>query len=504
MEAPRVSSPRSCAAVRELLSAADYTAPSICRRLGIESIYDFRSIREGRERGLEIEDRLDLLIRLFMDVDLVEVAFARELLTAAGVEALESLGLLTRSEADERRCHACALLYPTESLWIASDLNANPTGSPRTALAEDAVYPAITRNTRHFLATLPRTPCESLLDLCAGTGIAALLAASHARHTWAVDITERSTRFARFNAALNGIANCSVLQGDLYQPVAGRTFERIVAHPPYMPSLEQKYVFRDGGLDGEQITRGIIGGLPDHLAPGGRCYCTCLLTDRAGASAEQRVREMLGQDASEFDLAIVSFQAFQPTEYYFRLALAGRATLEEVAQRHEAFARLGVEQLLYCSMVIERHPDARPAVTARRPGGHAIGAREIEWLLRSEQSAVGEAGSTPRLLAARPLATPGVRLRLGQVLNGGQWVADECVLATDTPFPVEARCPPWIGTLVEHADGRRTTREHLQMLKGRGALPAEAVEEDFVRLVRALLTGGFLQVAEFPLPAAPG
>jgi SAM-dependent methyltransferase len=490
---------QSFTAVREVLAASEYTAPAVCRRLGIESIYDFRSIREGRERSRDLESSLDLLVRLFMDVELVAVATAVDLLSAAGVDALERLGLLTRYAADPSLCHAAVLLYPTESLWIASDLNASPDGSGLTELAADAVYPAVTKNTRHFLSLLPPTPCRRFLELCAGTGIAALLASRYAERTWAVDITERATKFARFNAALNGITTCTALQGDLYQPLRGQRFDRIVAHPPYMPALHQKYVFRDGGEDGEQVTRAILRGLPEHLLPGGQCHCTCMLTDRKGAPAEDRVREMLGERQSDFDLVVVSFQTFEPTEYYFRLALAGRATLEEVAQRHEIFSRLDVERLVYCSLVVEHHAESRPAFTARRQAGPATGLPEIEWLRRWERHAAEE-GTTARLLGSRPAAPGRLKSRISQVLDGGRWSTDQCTLITETPFGLEAKCPPWTIALLELADGRRTARELLTLLQQRALVPPDASEDRFAGLVRALVGGGFLELADHPLP----
>src|SRR5215207_4107444 len=256
----KIRQPEQLRHLRLLLQDAEFTVPAVCQRLGIESIYDFRSIREGRTVGLELQDSLDLLIRLFMDVELLDRDLVRRLLPPDGLMLLESFGLLRTYAGDERQCHAAVLLYPTDSLWVVSDLNVSPAGPAELPLAEDAVYPAITKNTRHFLSSLPSTPCERFLELCAGTGIAALLATRYATQTWAVDITERATHFARFNAALNGIDTCTAVQGDLYDPVRGRCFDRIVAHPPYMPSLEQKYIFRDGGEDGEQITRRIIAG----------------------------------------------------------------------------------------------------------------------------------------------------------------------------------------------------------------------------------------------------
>ncbi len=491
-------------ALRKFLTGAEFTEQAVCRRTGFDSIYDFHSIREGRSAGIELRDRLDLLIRLFMDVELLERRTIESLLREEEVGLLDGLGLLASEGAEPSRCHAAVLLYPTASLWIASDLNVDPLARSASGLAEDAVYPAITRNTRQFLSTLPASPCAAFLELCGGTGIAALLASRSAERTWTVDITERATRFARFNAELNGIGNCRVLQGDLYEPVAGLRFDRIVAHPPYMPSLEQKYVFRDGGEDGEQITRRIISGLPEHLAPGGQCYCTCMLTDRKGAPAEQRIRDLLGGRGPEFDVAVVTYQTFQPTEYYFHLALAGRATLDEVARRHEIFSHLEVERLVYCSMVIARHSGARPGFTVRRQAGAATGEREVRWLMHWENAMAEHAGNPGPLLAACPMPSPGVRLKVSQALREDDWLTEECLLSTGWPFALEAKCPAWIAALFREADGRLTTRQLFAWLKERGMVASDAPEEEFAKLARALIAGGFLRLAEYPVPPGNG
>jgi SAM-dependent methyltransferase len=494
-----IQSPEQLTPLRSLLADAGFTVPAVCHRLGLESIYDFSSIREGRSVALDLSDRLDLLIRLFMDVELVERKVVHSFMSAEGVRVLDSLGLLRTYAADARLCHATVLLYPTESIWIVSDLNVSPVAPSETPLCTDAVYPAITKNTRHFLSSLPSTPCDRFLELCSGTGIAALLACKYAKHAWAADITERATRFARFNAALNAIENCTAVQGDLYDPLAGRSFDRIVAHPPYMPSLEQKYIFRDGGEDGEGITRRIIAGLPDHLTPGGRFYCTCMLTDRKGARAEERIRGMLGQREGDFDIALLTLQMFQPTDYYLQLALAGRAPLAEVAQRHEIFKRLEVEYLVYCSIVVQRRSEVRPVFTARRQVGLGMGQSDIEWLLRWE-AAAAQPTTVQGLIDAQPVVSPHIRFRLAHSMQGGAWVADECVLATTAPFALEARCPPWTATLITRCDGRRTTRDHLHFLKESGAVPSDAPESEFVKLIRGLIAGGFMEVADFPRP----
>jgi SAM-dependent methyltransferase len=482
-----------------MLSAHAFTAEAVCRRTAIASIYEFRSIREGRTSGVDLSDALDLLIRLFMDVALVERDAIDAMLSPEECRLLDDLGFLQCLGAGDRRCHASILLYPTETLWIASDLNASPTDTPSAALPDDAVYPAITKNTRHFLASLPPTPCGTFLELCAGTGIAALLASRYAARTWATDITDRATRFARFNAVLNGIENCTAVQSDLYAAVAEETFDRIVAHPPYMPSLQQKYIFRDGGEDGEQVTRGIISGLPTHLNAGGSFHCTCMLTDRTTAPAEQRIRRLLGDQGAEFDVILLTHQSFQPTEYYFHLALAGRGTLEEAKLRHEIFRRLEVERLVYSSMVLRRHGERRPAYTARRQAGPGTGLRELDWLDRWESAAAG-ASFPGRLMEARPRVSSDCRMLLTHAPANGEWVVADCVLTTPWPFQVEAKCPPWTASLLNRCDGGVTVRDHLGWLKAEGLVSSQAPEGELATLVRMLLAGGFLEIPEFALP----
>ena len=92
--------------------------------------------------------------------------------------------------------------------------------------------------------------------------------------------TRRAAAFAEFNRLLNGIGNLTVLEGDLFEPVAGLTFDRIVSHPPFEPPLKDDYVYSIGGHDGEQIMRRLVEALPRHLEPGGRLYLFGIGADR--------------------------------------------------------------------------------------------------------------------------------------------------------------------------------------------------------------------------------
>ena len=256
-------------------------------RLGIPGMAGFKPLRLGRETAQDLESPLDALIRLFLDEEPVPEDRAAALLDAEGLKLMDALGLVL---ARDGHWISPVAVYPARGLWFAADRASKPAEGPP---APDMVYP-VRDQTLAFLDTLPEIPCRRLLDLGSGTGVAALVAARYADHAWALDITERAAQFARFNQALNGVENVTVARGDLYAPVAGLRFDRIVAHPPYVPVSRATFVFRDGGQDGEQVLRRIVEGLPEFLEPGGRFYGFAVASDREGEPLEARVRKWLG------------------------------------------------------------------------------------------------------------------------------------------------------------------------------------------------------------------
>lgn len=491
------------ARLRDVLRRASYTQDGLCDRLGLGSVYDFRQAREGRPFAETVDDAQGLLTRLFLDAEPVAWEDVRRVL-GDDLAAIERLGLLHTPRTRPGDAAATVLLYPTEGLWIVSDANADP-DAMKVPPPPDVVYPAITRNTQRFVGLMPRERCGRFLELCSGTGIAALLAArDFADHAWAIDITARATRFANFNAALNGIENFTALEGDLWTPVDGLTFDRIVAHPPYMPSFETAYVFRDGGEDGEQITRRIIAGLPTFLAPGGDFYADCLATDRVDAPLEMRLRGMLGAGEGEFDVLVAQAQTYDPTMYYATLAKEKGSGWEAVGRRQEAFARLGVERLVFGSMLLHRHAKARPAATVRRQLHPYTQASAFRWLLRWAMTTAGwSAADRSVLLDTKPRASTHAQVRLTQRREGAEWVVDACTLSTPLPFAVDANCPSWFPALLLRCDGATTGRALFAWLKDEELVAREASEPEFGELLERLMVQGFIDVEEHPIPAHP-
>jgi len=120
---------------------------------------------------------------------------------------------------------------------------------------------------------------ERVLELGAGLGLAAVLAARAGACVVATDILPGAVETIRANAALNGVTIDARL-GDCYSPVAGERFDLVASNPPQMPTppgrgrSDAEAAADNGGLDGWEVLDRIIGGAPAHLVPGGRLVFT--------------------------------------------------------------------------------------------------------------------------------------------------------------------------------------------------------------------------------------
>lgn len=504
-----LGTPEQFATVKAFLNDAGFTATAVAERTGVAAIYLFKQLRTGRTEGASLDDVLDLLIRLFMDAEIVDWTTVRRLMPPTALSAFQELGLLRSAASATEGCHTSVLLYPAGThaevgigqpeLHVVSDLNADAHPEARLELVPDVVYPAVTLNTGVFLSFLPGTRCQNFLEVCGGTGIAALLAARVAERAWAADISPRSAHYAEFNIRLNALGNVVAVCGDLYQPVSGLTFDRIMAHPPYIPASQQQLLFRDGGDDGEQITRRVIAGLPEVLRPGGRFYCTCRATDRKDARLEQRVRQWLGEREGEFDILLVTLNEQNLAEHYGTVLEGDGASVEEVRAGLSLFRRLEAERFVYGTIVVQRVSGSRPTFTERRPAGAVVSSAAVEWLLDWETT-VRQPGSDAWLLAARPRVSERADLQIKQRRANGGWQPVSCTTGSNWPFLLGVQCPLWAVAFLDRCDGKRALGEHLETLRAQRTLPAEGGEETLLGGVRALVSAGIIELERFPLP----
>jgi len=484
------------ATLRAFLKDAAYSEAAVCRRMGVSSLAQLLT-RKPRASPPAAGDALDLLISVFLLGEFGTRASAENLLPGEVRRAMQELGLLAQ---DGDSYFATVALYPLRNIYVVSDRWNAPHAKPFTP-PPDIVYPAITPNTLRLLRYLPADPAPSLFEACSGAAAAALLAATrYAGRVWAADITARSTAFARFNCLLNQIDNVEVLQGDLYAPVRGMQFHRIIAHPPYLPAATPKFIFQDATEGGEAITRRLIEGLPDHLAPGGHFYCLTLGSDRPDETYEARIRRWLGARQSEFDLLLAVVERKSPSELAADFLLKGMIGHHEFVERQKAYEEAAAE-FLYSFIVIQRASRPRSAFTVRRMMSPKTAAAQIGWL-RRVFTAVAEQDPAVDPARMRPRAADPIEIDGCYRLSGGKLEVASFTIEVDYPLFGMLGVEPWVANLLASCDGRRTGRELYEHCRQENWISPEVQPQDFYPLLTALLTGGFVEVEGFSLPAA--
>jgi len=163
---------------------------------------------------------------------------------------------------------------------------------------------------RFFCGHLSVRPGERVLEIGAGLGMAAIIAARAGAIVVATDVVPGAIAAVQANAALNGVTVDARL-GDCYAPVRGERFDLICSNPPQMPTPpgadreDAQAAADNGGVDGWALLDRIIAGAAPHLAPRGRLVFTIfdflgLKTALAKVEAAGLVPSVLARETQAF------------------------------------------------------------------------------------------------------------------------------------------------------------------------------------------------------------
>ena len=254
------------------------------RRIPAIRMLDAAVVRESPESA-----RLATLVRVLLLGLAVDPRELDAALPRTGATGAASIGIVgpDGSPTIDLRPYAVVDELGVGQWWVASDLGELAVDGP---LPTDHVL-GIGGATTTLAGLLIGEPVRSALDLGTGCGVLALHASRFADRVVATDISTRAIGFARFTAALSGVDRIEFRVGDLFEPVAGERFDRVISNPPFVitPRVAgvPEYDYRDGGLVGDALVEAVVAGVGEVLEPGGIAQLLGNWEDRSRDEADE-------------------------------------------------------------------------------------------------------------------------------------------------------------------------------------------------------------------------
>ncbi|WOC11053.1 DUF7782 domain-containing protein [Gordonia sp. MP11Mi] len=254
-----------------------------------------------------------------------------------------------------------------------------------------------------------RTPAARSLDLGTGCGVQALHMNGHCGDIVATDTNPRALALAAATARLNQMS-WDLRAGNLFEPVAGQTFDLIVSNPPFVVgSGAQDYIYRDSGIVGDGVSKHLVENARTYLNPGGIAQMLANWVVYDEDNWDERIRSWV--DASGLDAWVVQRELADPITYVSLWVSDAGESAVDAARRGadwlDWFEREGIVGIGMGSVTLRRPVEDRPAdivieeITAA--GQEVTGFEAQAWFNRRDFL---RATSDADLLAARLRTAP--------------------------------------------------------------------------------------------------
>ena len=433
----------------------------------------------------ELDEPLAALVELFALGQRVRSARARAALEPVDLGEISETGLVTvNGEWVTPRYR----LQPYADLLLAADVN-RPGDPDRVS--------SFTGHTLKLARLTPRGRARSMLDVGAGSGILALLGATHSDRVTATDVNPRALMFAGFNASLNEITNLELLEGPWFEPVAGRVFDLIVCNPPYVVSPDQEFAYRDSGLPGSALLEQLTRGMADGLAPGGLAVMLCNWPH--DSEDDWDAAPTAAAAGTGCDALILGAGTVDPFEYVVRWStppvefMEPGALRETVARWLGYYQATGVGAITNGAVILRRRTRGTPwlrTMTATATVGDRA-SEQLTALLAGHD--LLEQLELRGLLARRFSLPEGLDISQRFQRRDARFTARPAMIRLDDGLGVSAAVDPDALDVLFACDGRRTLSEAVDHVATRRGVSAEAVSETAIAAVSELLRHGLLQ-----------
>jgi hypothetical protein len=488
----RTQGPGKAARLKDFLREVAFTPEGVRERIQTDVLVgrhnENLSILLYRTREV---NALNLLIRWFIIGEPASQAAAKQCIPADILQLLGDCGLLTLAGD---ALSSPVRFSPFEELWIATDTYAHLTASS----GADGVL-MINATTLWLLNLAIRTPCRSLLDLGTGCGVVAIVGASQfAEQVTATDLSSRAGLFAGFNAWLNERPNVEVLTGNLFQPVAGRKFERILSNPPFYVTPTSDKIFAENPMVLDGFCRHLIKQAPAHLEEGGYLQMLCEWPEIEGQPWEERLSEWF--EGTGCDAVVCAGGKYDPILYaQNRLpvvtTLAGKEADYQKFQEWISYYQAQRVVAIHAGLLTIRKRSGQNWVHFERVSAHPsvpLGDAMLHFFATRDQPLSDE-----QLLASKLTVADGVQLRQLAEFSDGQWRRSPSIPLTQTfGLQLVHEITPDVAEFISRMDGRVPLCELVDDLAREAPVPREKVQAECLSLTRKWLDRGFVRVAQ--------
>ena len=434
-----------------------------------------------------MDDDKAVLARLFLLGIAVDAERARTALEPASMGELCEAGVI--EDTGDGLVRSPIRISPFEGVLLAHDPDVleNP---------EDDIVTGLNSAARTLASLTPRISASRALDIGTGCGVQALLVAKHAEHVVATDVNPRALAYTRLSAALNGFDHVETREGSFFDPMQGEEFDLIVSNPPYVISPDDTLVYRDAGLERDEVSRLAITGAAAHLAEGGHAMLLAnWVHDPWEQWADPIVRWLEGTGC---DAVLLHHLTEDGLEYAAKWNARYRRrpeVLGEALDRWTEFYReSGILSLATGGVALRRSRSEAPRITALEMATGPTG-RAGEHVMQLFAAADALAELDDKALLSTPLALIADHtLHRERRHDEDGYGLEKVRLVLDNSAGLQTEFGPAVAAVLVGLDGNRTVADLLErMATALGTEPAEA-REMVLGAVRSLIEQGYVTV----------
>ena len=481
--------------LKGVFEAAGYTDAKILSTLGVKDL----SAIQGDNMPLLLHRTgrgtpLDTFIRLFLIKVPCDIEAVRRAVRPMKIKTWTKVGLV---QIKKTSVAAAVELLPYKNLLLAFDLPA----ILNTPLKQNYVM-GVGSSTLTLANLTVRRHSHRTLDLGTGSGIHGLLASPHSERVVAVDLNPRAVAFATFNTKLNDISNMDCVQGDLFQQVKNQTFDLVVTNPPFVISPETRYIYRDGGMQADQITRKIVQQVPDFLNEGGFCQILCNWVVKAGRDWHERLQHWFENtgcdvwvmrsethDAAAYATKWICHTEFNDQEMGFS---------ERFQQWMAYYKKQRIESVISGIITMRKssvHPnwfraDDAPERMQGTCGNYIIRGFELRDFLETMHD-------NRELINTCLRVSPDVRLERQSTPSVDGWLEDVTRIHLTKGFVYSGNIDPFVANLIVGCNGNQKLKDLLDKMAVALGAKASDITPAFCSIVRGLIEKGYLLPEHF-------